>query len=164
MTGLQNISSRFYPGDWNRVLREPMHFAVLQVSTLMGEADDAEMANSQTICLHWAYSSSFWKGTWLSCDKMHFLTGRLVMKQTWVLILLGWESCGTAFVISHSLWALKLSPLGTGAGWWKYRTRACARNVFRNAFFLWLHLHVTETDKNVVLGEEGFDPWSCHAS
>lgn len=37
--------------DWNRILREPMHFTVLQVSTLINVADDTQPTHKPCVCM-----------------------------------------------------------------------------------------------------------------
>lgn len=49
----------FIPGTERGILREPMHFAVVQVSTLINGTDDT---NHVSVC--WVYSSSLWNCTW----------------------------------------------------------------------------------------------------
>lgn len=67
----------------------------------------------------------------------------LVREMMWVWTLIDCESCAGLFLISHSLRALKLCPMGTWIAWWKYSRAACARSVlgmpfFCHSFYMWL--------------------------
>lgn len=77
----------------------------------------------------------------------------LVMEMMWVWTLTDCESCAVLFLISLSLWAPKLYPVGTWIGWWKYSRAAHARNVLGMPFstiYMWLREMVAFRERRKV--------------